>query len=83
MELAAGVGDEPREVTHSLEVSHSHGVPLEDHRPVVALATKDEVCGRLLVRSVLSGDVRDLNPLEDGARRLELQVCLVLAAAGP
>src|SRR5258706_3578020 len=57
VELEAWVGNEPREVTHSLEVSHSHRAPLERHRPVVALAKEAEVCGRLLVRSVLSGGV--------------------------
>ena len=46
VELPARVGEEPREVPHALEVSHSHRAPLEHHRPVVALATKDvEVCG--------------------------------------
>ena len=46
VELPAGVGEEPREVPHALEVAHSHRAPLEHHRPVVALATKDvEVCG--------------------------------------
>ena len=90
MELPAGVGEEPREVTHALEVSHSHRAPLELQRPVVALATKDaEVCGS--GSSVLpSGDVRrwvrhrrGFDPLEDRARRLALDVGLLLAAAGP
>jgi hypothetical protein len=60
----------------------------EHHRPVIAFAKKGDLWGGLLVRSVLSGDVRrwiaclrDRDPLEHRARRLELQVCLVLAAA--
>ena len=81
VQVAAGLGEEPREVTHPLEVSHSHRAPLEHHRPVVPLATEAEFRGRVLVRSVRSGDLRD--PLEDSAGGLELQVCLVLAAAGP
>ncbi len=91
MELPAGVGEEPREVMHPLEVSHSHGAPLELQRPVVALATKDaEVWGRGFVCSLPSGDVRrwvrrrrGFDSLEDRERRLALEVGPPLAAAGP
>src|SRR5918999_2538709 len=90
MELSAGGGEQPREVPHALEVSHSHRAPLEHHRPVVALATKGvEVCGRLLVPSTVALDVpcwarglRSFDPLEHRTGRLVLQVALVLAAAG-
>jgi hypothetical protein len=44
-ELPTGSGEEPSEVPHALEVSHSHGAPLEHHRPVVALAAKDILIG--------------------------------------
>ena len=83
MELPAGVGEEPREVAHALEVSHPCRVPLVGHQPVVALETKDVgVRSRLLVFPVLAPTMRVFDSLEERAGRLELQVCLVLSAAG-
>ena len=45
----AGFGEEPGDVPHALEVADMGGVSVEDHRPVVALATEHVgVPGRLL-----------------------------------
>ncbi len=83
MELPAGVGEEPREVAHALEVSHPYRVPLVGHQPVVALETEDvDVRSRLLAWPVLAPHKWVFDPLEERPGRLELQVCLVLAAAG-
>jgi len=89
VELPARLGEQPREVTHALEVSHPHRAPLEHQRPIVALATKcADVRGRLLVQPILALDghrlvrrLRGFDPFEDRAGRLELQDGLVLAAA--
>jgi hypothetical protein len=88
--FAARIGKEPREVSHALEVAHADGAPVEDHRPVVTLATKDVgAATRLLITCVVVLDVfwwhnqrRGSDPFEDGAGRLVLQGGPVLAAAG-
>jgi hypothetical protein len=88
--LPARIGQEPREVSHALEVAHKGGVPFEGHRPVVTLAAKDvDAPNRLLVECVVVFDVhwwgnrrRGLDPFEDRADRLALQDGPVLAAAG-
>ena len=51
MELPARVGEQPGEVAHALEVAHADGVPVEDDRPVVALATEDVAAPGRLGRS--------------------------------
>ncbi|HZI92344.1 MAG TPA: hypothetical protein VFD31_12075 [Thermoleophilaceae bacterium] len=54
VELAARIGEEPREVAHALEVAHADGLPVEDHRPVVTFPTKDvEDRNRLLACVVM------------------------------
>ena len=40
MELAAGVGEQPREIPDAFEISHLDGAAFEAHRPVVALPAK-------------------------------------------
>ena len=38
--LLPWVGEEPGEVMHAVEVANADGVPVEDHCPVVIIATK-------------------------------------------
>ena len=89
VEFPARVGEEPGEVMHALEVAHADGVPVEDHRPVITLATKDVDAPRLVVERVAVRDVRcrgnrrrGFDPVEDRAGRLALQVGALVAAAG-
>src|SRR5215207_3483539 len=56
--LPAGVGEEPREVVHALEVTDVHGVPVEDQRPVVPLAVKHVAAGGRLLDRIVVLDVR-------------------------
>ena len=89
MVLPARVGEEPREISHALEIAHVDGVALVDHGPVVAFATKDvEAPSRLLIECVAGRGGhrrvhrrRRFNPFEDRARGSVLQDGLVLAAA--
>ena len=81
MELAAGVGEQPREVPDALEVSHSDGAAFEAQRPVVALPAKDvEVGDGWLLRSAVRRDRHRVvgcrlgfDPVEDRAGRFELE----------
>src|SRR5919109_235423 len=87
VELPAGVGQEPREVPHPLEVSHSHRAPLKHNRPVIALATK---AVDVRIRPVFvaldarfgAGGPRSFDPFENRAGRLVLRGGLVYPAAG-
>jgi hypothetical protein len=87
VELPAGVGQEPREVPHPLEVSHSHRAPLKHNRPVIALATK---AVDVRIRPVFvaldarfgAGGPRSFDPFENRAGRLVLRGGLVCPAAG-
>src|SRR5215210_6703745 len=46
VELATRVAEELREIPHALEIADVDRAPLEDHRPVVALAAEDVGVGR-------------------------------------
>jgi Transposase IS116/IS110/IS902 family len=85
--LSARIGQEPRQISHALEIAHADGLPVEDHRPVVALAAEGVgAADRLLGGSTgvvrWSGRRPGSHPVEDRAGRSALQDGPVLAAAG-
>ena len=83
VELPARVGEEPRQVMHAFEIADVHGLPVEDHRPVVTLATKHGGARHWFL--VARREVRcwrGFDSLEDRAGRLALQVGRLVPAAG-
>ena len=88
---AGRVGEEPGEVVHAAEVAQVDDVPVEAHRPVVALTTKADDAPTLLVERIAVRDVgcprraaptASLDSVGVGAGRSALQVGALMAAAG-